>query len=645
MTKAAVPIRFGGSSGGFDAGLLRAAGAAEGVAAGGGFAGTGATGGGTAGGGFAAPGAAGPVPDFGAGAGRSAGRGAAGDTASGGSAETGGPDGGKGSGAGTADAGVPAAGGARAAEAGSSRFRTEWATTITAEIRMETAISAAASKTALAASPRPAFPPPFFPRPDFLFFGAAETLRSFPAIMLTYHYRQMRGRPFTPGTRLEAKRPPKGGQQAAISGLNRVSHYDCPTVDKPRNNYTTPRLSCQIFFKPNVKILNLPPTDSGRTRTKVRNFDQRIRIFRACPVGRWLNSWNLCNSTFGLLYCLHTGVVPQILYPAADFVQSLHFNLTDRFGGNAHSGAYFLQGMPFAAVKLEPAYKDFLFGILKGIKYQHGIVPKGLPEKGPLGTVGIILMKINHRGGFLIDPFGLQRKGAAGHAEDIVYIFHRYAYFPGNIFGTGLTHQPLTQDMIGGLHLVKNILFPVGQTDDTVPVRQETADRLPDPPACIGTKTDIFEMIVLFRRADEPKIPFLNNIHQRNTGAAVTAGYFNHKPEICFYKFASGFIISLLDMLRKFQFFLKTEERNSPDLSKIGPQNVITGGCLIFTTHKLPPELLLLLTVCTAIFVPSQIDLSLFLIFRYSIRKYIKAIFFFFIFCMRFYTFVLYRGM
>jgi hypothetical protein len=66
---------------------------------------------------------------------------------------------------------------------------------ITAEIRAETAMSAAASRTALTASPRPAFLPFLFPRPDFLFFGAAETLRDFSVIALTYHhYRQIRER-------------------------------------------------------------------------------------------------------------------------------------------------------------------------------------------------------------------------------------------------------------------------------------------------------------------------------------------------------------------------------------------------------------------------------------------------------------------
>ena len=105
--------------------------------------------------------------------------------------------------------------------------------------------------------------------------------------------------------------------------------------------------------------------------------------------------------------------------------------------------------------------------------------------------------------------------------------------------------------------------------DDPALLGEGLQDRLPDPPHRIGDELDSLGLVELVRRADEAKIPLVDQIRKRNPLILILLGNGNHESEIAAPQLVERLGLAGTDALGKRNLFLLVDQRILADLAEV----------------------------------------------------------------------------
>jgi hypothetical protein len=92
---------------------------------------------------------------------------------------------------------------------------------------------------------------------------------------------------------------------------------------------------------------------------------------------------------------------------------------------------------------------------------------------------------------------------------------------------------------------------------------------LPNPPHGVGDELDPLRLVELVRRADEPEVPLVDEIRERDSLVLIFLGDGDHEAQIRAHELVERFRILHTDELREAHFLIAIDQRVRADVPKI----------------------------------------------------------------------------
>ena len=113
------------------------------------------------------------------------------------------------------------------------------------------------------------------------------------------------------------------------------------------------------------------------------------------------------------------------------------------------------------------------------------------------------------------------------------------------------------------------------QADGAGLIHDGAFDRLPNPPGCVGGKTESAFRIELFDCMYKPEVAFLDEVEQRQTPIEIPARYFHNQAQIAFDHSTTCRFVPSLCTPREINFFLGRQQRRDSYFIQIQAGSIV----------------------------------------------------------------------